>query len=263
MTYAAYETSDAQGQPIELFRFVRGPVSYRYTSAADEVEYNSERYEPVLIRRSALVTTDDPWKNEVTVSVRRNHLLAAEYLMRPLEEVIALSILRGHDTQFVTLWQGFVAQVTWDADLAHFRCEPRTVSWLRGALRRRYQRLCNYALYGPGCGVNADLYKETGTVASASGLTITASVFSGHASGYWTAGKIVYGAYRRLITSHTTNTVTISSAIPGIQTGGTFDVYPGCDHTPATCKAKFNNLVNFGGQPWIPTKNPFGGDPIM
>ena len=35
-------------------------------------------------------------------------------------------------------------------------------------------------------------------------------------------------------------------------TGDTFTVYYGCDHTPGTCKAKFNNLANFRGFPYVP-----------
>ncbi len=35
-------------------------------------------------------------------------------------------------------------------------------------------------------------------------------------------------------------------------TGDAFTVYQGCDHTMATCKAKFNNLANFRGFPFVP-----------
>lgn len=38
--------------------------------------------------------------------------------------------------------------------------------------------------------------------------------------------------------------------------------YPGDDHTLTTCDQKFNNAVNYGGDPFIPQKNPMGSDPI-
>jgi len=31
----------------------------------------------------------------------------------------------------------------------------------------------------------------------------------------------------------------------------------GCDHSVSTCAARFDNLANYGGFPFIPTKNPF------
>jgi uncharacterized phage protein (TIGR02218 family) len=34
--------------------------------------------------------------------------------------------------------------------------------------------------------------------------------------------------------------------------GDTVTLYAGCDRTMATCNSKFNNLANFGGQPFIP-----------
>ena len=40
------------------------------------------------------------------------------------------------------------------------------------------------------------------------------------------------------------------SALPAA--GDAFTVYPGCDHTSATCRAKFNTLTNFRGFPFVP-----------
>jgi hypothetical protein len=38
---------------------------------------------------------------------------------------------------------------------------------------------------------------------------------------------------------------------------------PGCDHTTGAAGCgKFNNVANFGGFPYIPTKNPHGGGPL-
>ena len=37
-----------------------------------------------------------------------------------------------------------------------------------------------------------------------------------------------------------------------VQVGDTFTIVPGCDHTKATCKAKFNNVVNFRGFSYVP-----------
>src|SRR3546814_2715916 len=42
--------------------------------------------------------------------------------------------------------------------------------------------------------------------------------------------------------------------------GTAISLYPGCDHRRMTCKDKFNNILNYGGFDWIPTKNPMGGD---
>jgi uncharacterized phage protein (TIGR02218 family) len=43
-----------------------------------------------------------------------------------------------------------------------------------------------------------------------------------------------------------------------ISPGDEYTVYPGCDKRHSTCKNKFNNVLNFGGFPWVP-----GVDSIM
>jgi hypothetical protein len=37
-----------------------------------------------------------------------------------------------------------------------------------------------------------------------------------------------------------------------VELGDTYELYPGCDKKPETCKDKFNNLANFKGFPYIP-----------
>ena len=37
-----------------------------------------------------------------------------------------------------------------------------------------------------------------------------------------------------------------------VQVGDTFDVHTGCDKSLQTCKAKFDNVINFRGEPYVP-----------
>jgi hypothetical protein len=48
-----------------------------------------------------------------------------------------------------------------------------------------------------------------------------------------------------------------------IEVGTEVQLTVGCDHSTATCASRFGNLDNFGGFPFIPTKNPFSGTPIF
>jgi hypothetical protein len=41
------------------------------------------------------------------------------------------------------------------------------------------------------------------------------------------------------------------------------EIAPGCDLRRDTCAGRFNNLLNFGGFPDIPGRNPFGGTGII
>ena len=76
-------------------------------------------------------------------------------------------------------------------------------------------------------------------------------------------GEIVIGTARRTITAHAGNTITINRPFgSGVVAGNAFSAYPGCDHTPGTCRGKYDNGINYGGQEGLPTKNHYDGDLI-
>ena len=46
---------------------------------------------------------------------------------------------------------------------------------------------------------------------------------------------------------------TLISPFPNVPTiGDSFTIYAGCDKSMATCTARFSNLVNFRGTPFVP-----------
>lgn len=50
-----------------------------------------------------------------------------------------------------------------------------------------------------------------------------------------------------------TGTFTLTQPMPStIQAGDTYQVYPGCDKRLTTCINKFNNVINFRGEPYVP-----------
>ena len=56
-------------------------------------------------------------------------------------------------------------------------------------------------------------------------------------------------------------TLTLFNVFPKdyISLGDDVIAYAGCDKLNSTCHTKFNNIVNFGGFPFIPSDNPFTG----
>lgn len=53
-----------------------------------------------------------------------------------------------------------------------------------------------------------------------------------------------------------THDIFLSMPLPNdVQIGDTFDVALGCDKRPITCLTKFDNIVNFRGEPFVPGSN--------
>jgi hypothetical protein len=96
--------------------------------------------------------------------------------------------------------------------------------------------------------------------------------------GWFRGGVLRFGVQLGFIIGHVGATITLSRPMPELAsalanpaldpvTGAplpiTIDIAPGCDLRAETCTAKFGNLLNFGGFPAIPGRNPFGGGSIV
>ena len=129
---------------------------------------------------------------------------------------------------------------------------------------RRYQAACSADLGDARCGVALASPAFTGgaTVAAADGLTLTSTGLAAYADGWFTGGEIAFtsganAGARAEVKLHRLAGGTASLSLwPGLagplQGGDAFTVSAGCDKAFATCKAKFQNQLNFRGFPHIP-----------
>jgi uncharacterized phage protein (TIGR02218 family) len=77
-------------------------------------------------------------------------------------------------------------------------------------------------------------------------------------SGYYTHGKIVFLDGKNVgiemeIKEHINNSISTVLPMPfEIEVGDKYKIITGCDKTFETCKTKFDNIINFRGEPHIP-----------
>lgn len=267
MTYATVETSTQDGRPVELYEFLSGATYYRYTSADGDVSYGGNTYTAAPIARGAVEATSETARLALDITCDRTLAVLDLFSTLPPDEIVAVSLRRLHagDGEAITLWMGRVLNVTWNSAAAEIHCESVYTSLKRTGLRRLYQMSCPHVVYDAGCGLSRAAYKATRTVSSVSGVTLgIASI--GAADGYYAGGYLEWVSggvtHRRAIRSQVGGSVVIAFPIPGMAASASVDLYPGCDHTLATCMAKFGNNPNYGGMPYFPEKNPFSGTPI-
>ena len=122
--------------------------------------------------------------------------------------------------------------------------------------RNVYSATCVHTLYDSGCGVIRGTYSANGTVgAGSTGVLINSPVAAaGHAQGSLVFTSGLNANVRATVKSVAPGTsLTLMYALPSPPaTGDAFTVAFGCDHTRGTCQAKFNNLANFRGFPFVP-----------
>lgn len=268
MTYSTFETSIDTGLPVELYQITQGSLSWNFVSGATEIVRLGQTYVPSSISRDNVKQTTDTFKDSMRLTFPRDNLFASQYIAFAPEEVTTVTLYRGHygdpDSEFIVYWKGRVVGAKTSGNQIDIQCESVFTSIKRPGLRARFEYTCRRTLYLGGCNVNREAYKHIGNILSISGgLLLTVVGASLKPDGYYTGGMIISAdSIPRFVVAHTGDNITLSRTVPGLASGQNVSLYPGCDHLKETCFTKFNNLNNFGGFPWIPTRNPYNGSSI-
>jgi len=268
VTYLGTELSVDDGFPIELYTFSRGSFSWRYTSADEDKTVASVVYESAQIKRDSFKQTQEMSKSTLGLTLSRTLSVLDQFKVSPPTDIIQVVIQRYHegDGEVTTPWAGRIINVKFLEKEAEIKCEPIYTSLKRPALRRRYQTACPYVLYGSNCTLDRANFLVNGVVDSVNGLVLESSAFGAFADGYFSGGYTSWAVSgnteTRFIIDHVGDFITINLPFTG-GVGTALQTYPGCDHILNTCINKFNNVVNYGGQPFFPRKNPMGGNPVF
>lgn len=269
MTYAAIESSVQQGAPVELYEFVQGLQRWTYASGAEPIVRLGQTFTPSNIQRDRVKQSTDIFKNGIKLTFPRDDEFAKQFLGFSPELPTTVTIYRGHytdpDAQFVIYWKGRILSAKATESKIDLDCEPVYTSIRRPGLRAKFEYGCRHVLYGRRCSVNREAYKHENSVLSLSGgLNVEVAGVAGIYPDGWFTGGIIFAAdgASRFIVAHVGGVVTMSRPLASLAGGQVVRLYPGCDHLRTTCDTKFNNLDNFGGFPWVPTRNPFDGSSI-
>lgn len=268
MTYDLREESLQSGEPIELYQFTYGENSYHYTSAKDAVEQMVHTWQPAFLKRDSVDFSAEKGRNNLKIETNRQMAIADLYRIMPPSEMILFTLYRFHanDQEVVVIWSGRLLNVEFESSKATLVCEPITTSLKRTGLRRLYQRQCPHLLYGDSCKVNKADFSITTNLSAISGTVLNSASFGLYADQYFAGGYIEFHwngvTERRFITEHTGAKITINIPLMELAVGSAITAFAGCDHAKETCHTRFNNVLNYGGFPYIPQKNPFGGNGI-
>jgi uncharacterized phage protein (TIGR02218 family) len=263
--YDDYDRSLDSGRPAELFQFTGGVQAY-FTTKQRAISYGGFQYLPDYILHQEIEQSEELNKQELEITLRSSTPLAQYYIVDVPPLSVNVRVYRFIDgvNDYRLVWVGRVVKATFDSqkDECTLTCEPVYTLLKRPGLRRNYQILCPYSLYDSNCGILVAPYTINDRVTSVSGATIGGTGIAAKTNGYYVGGMLRFGSYLKLIINHASNKITVSSPIPGLQIGSVIDVSAGCNKSVEICASKFNNVLNFGGFPYIPTKNPFSGDSL-
>lgn len=275
--FDALERSEQDGAPVELYKFATAECATSYwTSAERDVVHDGHTWVSASIRRDRVEVSNEKVRNNLKLAVSRSFPIADLFRVQPPSDVISVSVYRYHrgDGDTTVLWLGRVLTCTWQGAEAELYCEPASTSLSRTGLRRLYQANCPHVLYGKACKVNKDVHAAEAVVMGIDGLKLHVDPIPDkpYSGGFvdWIPGQSSNSGAgsdgcrveRRFITNKFGNQFWLLYPFSGIAPGDVVVIYPGCDHTMAMCNSTYSNIENYGGMPFIPTKNPFAGTQV-
>lgn len=255
-------------------------VAYTITSADTDETHNGEIYVSAAVGRDEVENKNELSRANLSVSLSIDNAMARRWMRTSVDTVVTVTLFVKDGNEVSVAWKGRLASVKPDEKSIKLVFESIFTSLRRPGLRLRYQRTCPHALYGYGCNVPKEDFAISGEVTAISGNLVTMPVAAGHPAGFFTSGMIESpDGTLRFITGHSGSTLTLIRPLESLNSffakngygegygygygGLVVRIYPGCDRTKETCQSKFNNLNNYGGFPFIPLKNPFGGSSIV
>lgn len=261
----------------DLYRFAMGADVWTYTSGDAAIEHNGETYQPVAIDSSGTEQTTEINRANIEITLPRDNPVAALFIGDTIDAITAVTVFRHQGGAVSVRWKGRVASGSATASEVTLECESIFTALRQPGLRGRYQRSCRHTLYGRGCLVDKALHAVVGHVSAVAGAVVTVPEAAAFPDGTFYGGMLeTYGGrVARMILAHEGNQLTLSRPLAELVPAGygqfygqhygaaAVQLYPGCDRSRQTCHDRFANILNFGGFPWIPGRNPFDGNSIV
>jgi uncharacterized phage protein (TIGR02218 family) len=286
MTFEAIETSKF-AEPIEYITFKNGTNNWYYTNSNQDEVIGARTFAPLAYTRNEPVFSKDSSDGQIKFVVPSSIPIVEFYESLPSSNTSSVTIERVNrndpDGGVQIYWKGQVASVQREGNFATILGVPLTALAAQ-VPRYTYSGLCNWFLFQDRCGLTREDWRHTGTVLTIDptsaaiitidGLETQAQALAQQVSpayaqtsptgidNYWLGGyaENADGEKRSIYESNVDgvpNRIRMLQPFRSLEVGDTVTVYAGCDRTRDTCSAKFNNHLNHGGYPDIPTVNPF------
>ena len=152
---------------------------------------------------------------------------------------------------------GWLGEVSYGSN--KFIAEVRGLTQkLTKTLGELFSPACRASLGDTRCKVNLSTYTFTGAITSVTSNSVFKDTSRSETSGYFDYGVITFtsGANDGLameVKSFVGKTITLVMPMPfTVAVSDTYSISAGCDKTFETCIARFDNAINFRGEPHLP-----------
>lgn len=209
---------------------------------------------PAAIRLTSQLTNDSA---EVQGALNHGSIRESELAAGLFDEAaIEIGAVDWVSLDHHTLYTGQIGRI--EDDTSQFAAELRsTKSLLEQDLVPRTSPTCRAEFCGRGCGLSAVRFTSVRALASID-LEGNRARFTGLDGEAHVDGRLRFiagpqtGVTFGIVDADDDWLVLDRPLVPGTPIGASAQLREGCDHTIATCSARFGNSANFRGEPFLP-----------
>ena len=254
---------------VNLYKFKRDNIVYTYTNISHSLWHNGELYVPETIKRSNIEQNNEQSRSTLSIKLPRDNPLGAAFIAEAQDWPVSITLYEQKGGVITVIWVGSISAHIASGSEVSLDCINAIASQARFGLRARYQKTCRHALYKEGCNLTASDWDYAGVCTSIDGTTVVVPEAANLTDGDLTSGMLEYSGVKKYIRKHVGDILILMHPFHilakevAINGPASITLYEGCSHSLTVCNLKFNNLNNFGGMPWLPTKNPFSLSSIV
>jgi len=260
MTFLAYETSDRNGSPVELYEFTFNNQTILLTSHSDDYLWTIKNYVADVLKRSELMESQNGVKNNLTIETTNDNKILKLFKLSSPEYQIILNLYRVHsldpNQERKEIFYGKLISAEEQGFSGKLVFEPFIGGAKNRVLIPTYQRKCNNTIFDDNCGLLFSAHQIVLPITGGSGKVLTVAGLNAVLSDADAKGGIVKdqsGIYS-MIESKSTDTITIFKLLGQSEINDILYIYPGCQQLASRCK-QLGNYDNFFGFNDTPIKD--------
>lgn len=268
--------SRSRSTPVHLYEVTYGPSvgsKLFLTDAEENITFQGNVYVTSMIKHGEIHASGTLDNTTLDVMSRYDSPISRLFNGYPPGQEVAMVIRRGErddpDKEFLQVWAGRILSHSTEGYESKFTCEPKGTAIRRPGLRRNYQYGCPHVLYGPSCRADRAAHSRYIEIINASGAVLllspgwhgewpAAQFINGLASWADIEGNPVQRTILRVVDSGGQTSMLLAGEATDLGVASVIYISLGCNHQMSDCSEIFQNMPNYGGHPWIPTKNPIG-----
>lgn len=162
--------------------------------------------------------------------------------------------------------RGLMASFTFQGFGVSIECVPEPLFSGHEVPRWRFSRTCNRQLYGPGCNVDKEAFELASNIVELERGKRAVTISDQHPDddgNFFRQGVMIhqptgmrFSIFKSTKVAGGKTRLKLHQWNPDFAETDVVVIRPGCRHTLADCRDKFDNAANFGGFSQVPNKNP-------